>query len=119
MFAKLVRLHSPDLDDLESFHPERPDAFGFLLQFMVAPQGEEDAEESFDVLVCTPKWLMENHKEHEIVVGRHHLIVFKYDFLTLKKFITEVVKNCSGSTWEDIANCLSQIGKWEFEGYVD
>lgn len=44
MNAKLKRLHSPDIYNLENYHPESPDSFCFLLQAMIGP-ADEDGEE--------------------------------------------------------------------------
>jgi hypothetical protein len=48
-------LHSPDADALAEFTPEDPEDFALLVQAMVGPRGEE-AEESFNFVVCTPRW---------------------------------------------------------------
>jgi Immunity protein 8 len=62
-----------------SFQPTEIDNFGFLLQILVGPE-EGIGEESFDVMVCTPRWLIENHSPEDIVSGRHMLIMFRYDY---------------------------------------
>ena len=116
MRAELRRLHSPDVHDLESYCPEEPDNFGFLLQAMIGPAGGQ-GEESFDIVVCTPQWLKRNHDEREIVLGRDHLIVFRYDYKRLENFITGFVTGCDGRSWGDLAQQLSRLGKWEFEDY--
>ena len=93
MRAQLKRLHSPDVYDLETFAPEPADDFGFLLQVMVGPEGVE-GEESFDVMVCTPEWLKRNFKTSDIVIGRHRLIVFEYDYPRLKSFLARRCEKC-------------------------
>ena len=84
MNAELKRVHSPDIQNLESYMPENSETFGFLLQAMVGPEGE-DGEESVDIEVCTPKWLEENYGQEDVVVGRHHLIVREYDYAVAVK----------------------------------
>jgi len=114
--AELKRLHSPDVGDLKSFHPGEPEDFGFLLQAMIGPVGVE-SKESFDMMVCTPEWLRRNHAATEIIVGRHHLIVCKYDYESLVSYISEFVKQCTGDSWSEVADKLGRLGKWEFEDY--
>jgi hypothetical protein len=116
MRAQLRRLHSPDIENLASYTPNRSDGFGFLLQVMAGPQGRE-GEESFDVFVCTPEWLKENRGASDVVVGRHHLIVFRYDYDRLKRFLEGYCYQCSGETWQEVAQQLGRLGKWEFEDY--
>jgi hypothetical protein len=115
MHAELRRLHSPDIDDLEEYKPADSDCFGFLLQVMIGPAGGE-GEESFDVLVCTPEWLKRTSTK-EFILGRHHLIVFRYDYKSLVSYIAPYAEECSGKTWQEVAQQLSRFGKWEFEDY--
>lgn len=83
---------------------------------MVGPMGEE-GEESFDITVCTPKWLMERYGTSEVLLGLHKLIVFKYDYARLRRFIEKYLMRCSGDSWGEIAQKVSLLGQWEFEGF--
>ena len=116
MIATVRRLHSPDINNLATWSPPDPSGFGFLLQIMVGPVGQE-GEESFDVQVCTPAWLEQRYGLDSIVVGRHHLIVFKYEYKAIEAFIKEYVARCSGNTWHDVAMKVGRLGRWEFEDY--
>ena|SRR5215813_14642993 len=117
MRAQLKRLHSPDVLDLENFVPEPADNFSFLLQIMVGPEGGP-GEESFDVQVCTPEWLKRKFKTSDIVIGRHRLIVFEYNYPRLKSFLSRRCEKCVADTWLEIAEQLSRLGHWEFEGFT-
>ena len=116
MRAELKRLHSPDIPDLVHYQPENPVCFGFLVQLIVGPEGES-GEESFDVVVCTPEFLARAHTQSDIVTGRHHLVVFEYNYHRLLQFFKEQCRRCSGQTWQEVAVCLGRLGKWEFEDY--
>lgn len=116
MRAALRRLHSPDIDDLASYRPERPDEFGFLLQMLVGPENGP-GEESFDVVVCTPRWLEKKHNPQEMLIGRHYLLVFEYDYNRLLRAIEDLCDSAEGGSWGEVASKLSRIGKWEFEDY--
>lgn len=118
MNAELKRLHSPDIYDLEHFHAEDPENFAFLLQVMVGPEGE-DGEESFDIEVCTPKWLEQTYGVDEIVIGRHLLIVREFNYQRIVSFIKGYLSKCSGENWNDIAQKVSRLGMWEFEDYIE
>ena len=117
MRAVIRRFHSPDVDDLESFKPSEPDRFAFLLQILVGPENDQ-GEESFDVLICTPRWMLEKYSENDVVPGRHMIIVFKYDYERLTDFLRKQVAEVVGETWSDVAQGLSRLGRWEFEDYV-
>lgn len=118
VIAQLKRLHSPDVYDLASFAPPDPERFSFLLQIMAGPAGE-DAVESFDVVVCTPKWLDEKLGSSDLIVGRHHLIVRRYNYERLHKFVADSCLQCRGNTWAQVAGQLGRIGKWEFEDFQE
>ena len=83
---------------------------------MVGPEGGE-GEESFDIDVCTPKWLEEACQGEGFVVGRHYLIVARYEVTQLKSVITGLVEKCEGDSWPEVAEKVSRIGHWEFEDY--
>lgn len=116
MRPEVKGLHSPDVFDLQAYVPEEPECFSLLLQIMAGVAGE-DGEESFDVQVCTPMWLAQNHKQSEVVIGRHLLIVFEYDYARLVNLIHSYCNNCVGDTWDEVATKLGRLGKWEFEDY--
>lgn len=116
MKAEVKGFHSPDINDLEKFIPDIEDNFSFLLQIFVGTSGKE-GEESFDVLICTPKWIQGNYKEDDIILGIHKIIVFKYDFNSLKRRLEKSINTITGDNWEEIANKIGRIGKWEFEDY--
>jgi len=116
--AELKWLHSPDVDDLALFRPEPEDKFGFLLQFFAGPEGKE-SEESFGVIVCSPRWLAETNASSDVVVGRHHLILQEYDYERLKRFIEDYCASCEGDSWDEVALKVGRLGRWEFEDYRD
>jgi hypothetical protein len=116
MQAVLKGLHSTDIADIENYLPGEDDNFGFTLRAMVGPVVGE-GEESFDIVVCTPKWLMEKYGASDVLLGLHKVIVFKYDYLRLRQFVEKYLMRCSGNTWGEIAKKVSLLGQWEFEGY--
>ena len=115
MKAILKELFSLDFD-IESFYPDECDNFGFWLRAMIGPS-DEDGSESFDIQICTPKWLLKKYSEEEILIGRHMLIVFDYDLDKIKNKIETYCKSCTGNDWQSIAGKISRLGYWEFEDY--
>ncbi|MFL5762443.1 MAG: immunity 8 family protein [Bacteroidia bacterium] len=116
MKAEIKYIFSPDVEDLENFHPSIEDEFCLLLQLVVGPF-KEKGEESFDIVLCTPKWLLSNKKENDIIYGRHYLIVFKYDYQSIYSSLHKYVDSVTGDTWDAVAEKIGRIGKWEFEDY--
>jgi hypothetical protein len=115
MQAVLKGLHSTDIADVATYVPDEEDNFGFVLRAMVGPMNSE-GEESFDIIVCTPRWLLDKYGTSDVLLGLHKLIVFKYDYHRLRQFIEKYLMRCSGDTWQEIAQKVSLLGQWEFEG---
>jgi hypothetical protein len=114
---QLKRLHSPDISDLDSFRPDDQESFSFLLQAMFGPQSAE-GEESYDLVVCTPKWLEQNISADTILPGRHRLIVKEYNIEKIRDFLIRYARRCEGDTWREVAEKLSRIGRSEFEDFT-
>ncbi len=110
--------HSPDIDDLDGYRPERPDCFSFSLMLFVGPQGEK-GEEAFEIVVLTPTWLLNHHRTDDLVSGRHRLIVFRYDWPRIERYIRDRVSECGGQDWSDAAQRVGRFARWEFEDYVE
>ncbi|MBB5036170.1 immunity 8 family protein [Prosthecobacter dejongeii] len=115
MRAELKRLHYPDMD-IESFWPDDPECFHFLMQAMIGPEGT-DTEESFDFEVSTPKWLLQHRASQCAVFGHHMILAFDYDLKAIEARVRSLCSRTTGETWEQIASKLSQFGRWEFEDY--
>jgi len=111
-------LQSPDIFDLpESYTPPDPACFCFLLQAVFGPS-DGPGEESFDMVVCTPSWLTNAlPTKGGILSGRHYLFVEKYDIGRIREFIDKYAQECSGETWQVVAERLGRLGRWEFEDY--
>lgn len=118
MRAKITNIYSPDIYNLSRYHPDDPEKFSFLLQVFVCPIDGE-GEESFSIEVCTPKWLIDNFSKNDVVVGRHLLIVFEYNYERIVNKIRSHVDRCSGDNWRELAEKIGRIGKWEFEDYSE
>ena len=114
MKASLRYLHSPDLSDLEHAAPPDPENFCILLQAMIGPE-DGKGEESFDFLLCTPKWLMDDLGAKAHLWGRHYLLVPRYDFASILKAVTTLCSDVEAPDWKSTAAIISRYGKWEFE----
>jgi hypothetical protein len=112
MHASLKRLHSPDVQVLEEFQPS--EEFGVLIQMFAGPS-DGLGEESFDFILCTPAWLLKEVEQKQIVIGHHHIIVGRYDYQELWRFLERQCLASVGHTWKEVATKLSAIGKWEFD----
>ena len=116
--ARLDALHSPDLLDLKRGAPGDPEDFGILVQAMIGPAASETPSgESFDFLVCTPRWLERNVAPGEYRFGRSLLILARYDYRVLHRAITKLCHRTEGDDWPAVAERLNRFAHWEFEDY--
>jgi Immunity protein 8 len=113
--AVVRRFHSPDAD-LDRYLPDDPEDVGLLVQMMVGPAGKP-GEESFDVVVCTPRWLDRRVREGGPLIGRHHLFIERWDAARVRLNLTRAVESEEAPTWPELAIKIGRIGKWEFEDY--
>ncbi len=116
MKAVLKNLFSLDIDHLKEFLPENEGDFGLELRAMFGPDNGE-GEESFDIFVCSPLWLASKVEKDGIVIGRHYLIVDDFDIDEIQAFLKKYADGCSGKAWNEVAQKLARIGRWEFEDY--
>lgn len=116
VIPQLKGLHSPDID-LDSYCPDDAACFGFLVQAFFGPS-DGAGSESFDILVCTPKWLERELSEDVIISGRHRLIVKRYDPDAIRHFLSNYAQHCTGASWHEAARKLAHLGAWEFEDYT-
>ncbi|MFI6166325.1 Imm8 family immunity protein [Nocardia sp. NPDC051052] len=116
MRAEIRELLTPDIDS-DTFVPDDPDRFCFLVQMLAGPAGDE-GEESFQFEVCTPGWLSERIERDGPINGRHYVIVNNFHWPTLQNYFERLVTRIWGDNWREIATELSRYGGWEFEDYT-
>lgn len=118
VIPELRRLHSPDLLDMVTSCPTKPDDFCILVQAMIGPKGGT-GEESFDITVCTPRWLETLLTSERALFGLHYLFVDRYDYERIWGAIARICNSIVGATWSDVAQQLGNYGRWEFENYEE
>jgi hypothetical protein len=115
MRARLKKLSSDEIPDLQRYAPAPSDEFAVPLVLEVGPLGLR-GKERFELLVVTPKWLLERHGKEGAVVGRAMLIVFEWSFERIKAFLAREVERCSGASWPEVARKVARLAEWEGEG---
>jgi len=114
--AQVKGIYTTDMDRLELHPPADPENACLWVRAMVGPRGGP-GEESFDIGVCTPKWLADRCQQEGFVVGRHYLVVSRYDAVYVQKLITKLIEKCAGDSWTEVGQKVGRIGHWEFEDY--
>ncbi|MFC5701471.1 Imm8 family immunity protein [Cohnella faecalis] len=76
---------------------------------------ESSACDNFDFTVISPKALDRKLNTTNLINGRACFIVKDFDIKLLKERIDDIISNCLGETWEEIAQKLSPYFYWEYE----
>ena len=117
MKPKLINFFSLDIEiPLSDFIPSSPNNFGFWARLIVG-EAKRGGEESFDIMICTPQWLISNHKKSDIIIGRHYLIVFEYNYQHIYSTLKSQIEELEEENWDKIGLKIGRLGKWEFEDY--
>lgn len=113
MRAEIKYLHSPDVNDLDSWEPADRANAGAFIQVMASPRGEP-GEESFDLIVGTPAYLAEQgFADDEFVLS-----VDRWDFPLIRTLLTDAFEQPEAEDWDHLGELLGRIGHWEFADYV-
>ncbi|MGM7648889.1 Imm8 family immunity protein [Nocardia sp. JW2] len=115
MKAELRAIETPDAD-LRTGIVKHRDAVA--IRFLAGPQGMR-GEESFDLLVCTPRWIAEQVNLTGMIIGRHKIIVDRIDLDAVTQYLRGYVAGLDEPTWPELAAKLARIGMWEFEDYSE
>lgn len=115
MNARLRMIYSTDVEDLDKWAPSDQD-FGLPIRMIIGPS-DGPGQESFDVTVCTGGWLEEQAERVAVYDARHHLVVRRFNWATIREYLEYRVQQCAGDSWEAVAQELSKLAYWEFEGY--
>jgi hypothetical protein len=105
----------PDADSLSAWRPESAD-FSLAVRLMVGPVGA-DGEESFDLTVCTGGWLAAKATTVGVLDARHHLVVDRFHWPTIRQYLDGRIRSCSGKTWDEVTEQIGRFAYWEFEDY--
>ena len=116
MKAEIKLIYSADVADLENWCPLDPEEVYVPLDLYIGPIGEPEAD-IFQVVLTTPAALRVQRQRGVRPTPRHCLVVIDYEWPAVRRRLDEVVADCTGEDWEEIAACLSQHFRWEFEGY--
>jgi hypothetical protein len=112
MRAELKYLHSPDADLTGNNLPTDM----LFVQLMIGPQ-DSPGEESFDVIVCTRETRQLAIDPGDPDSGKCLIILDRIDADLIKRHVQDYLKNLEGPTWQDLAQQIRKLGKWEFHDY--
>jgi hypothetical protein len=115
------------LPELSMWSPVHPADFAIRVQVFIGPEGS-DTSDSFDTIVCTPKWLAHNWDDPriggfglspQVKSGRGLLLMKRWDYADLHQAIEGLCGSVAGMTWGDVADRIGRQLPWEFDYVFD
>jgi len=116
MRATIKSYDSDEIDDFRTYYPEDPAVFAFSLTLAIGPVGAAGAD-NFAIKVVTPEFLRLQYPGDKCYLLRHYLLVKEYDWASISALLTKYVNSLEAETWEQLAQKISQVARWEFEDY--
>jgi len=110
-FPGLKSLHSPDLP--QDQEPVDPADAAVLFEASIGPKGREDAE-VFSFVAITPRALA---RDQGTRWGRGYLILNHVSWAGVETAVRNLLSQCSGDNWAQVAERLNREMHWEFEAY--
>jgi hypothetical protein len=115
MRAQVRGIDSLD-EDLDTYTPDDPTDVGLFVRILVGPR-DVAGEESFDVTVCTPRWIERRLAIDGPLLGRHLVIIDRWNVDLVRTFLTARIEAEDAPTWPELGERIGRIGYWEFEDY--
>lgn len=115
MTPELKSLMCSDVD-LADFSPPNTDPVRIYVEAEIGVVGEDDGD-VFGLYLCNLNWI-ENQSE-DFLNLRAHFVVSNFDIDQINNCISELLVNCNGSTWDEVAQKISRHFVWEFEDYTE
>jgi hypothetical protein len=115
MRAVIRSIESSDVD-VDTYRPRDPLDDGRWIRLIVGPD-DGPGDESFDVLVCTPRWLTREVERDGSRIVRHTLLMPVFDLREAMRHLRTEVSRLAGRDWQELARGLAQVGHWEFQDY--
>ncbi|MEW6581552.1 MAG: immunity 8 family protein [Actinomycetota bacterium] len=112
--AEIRSMISPKVADLETWQPDDPECWAFGISLEIGIEGQPGIDVFYGT-VCSPVWLRRHVEMCGPRTGRGLIVLARYDWPTLERFLREKVRECSGGSWEEIAGRLQRWLTWEYE----
>src|SRR5262245_31855294 len=111
VFPELKSLHSPDLP--QGQEPADPADAAVLVEASIGPKGAPGAE-LFSFVAITSRALARHQRTRW---GRCYLIVNHVSWESVEAAVHNLLSQCSGDNWAQVAERLNREMHWELEAH--
>lgn len=126
---KSLVIHDQQHGHPADFIPADPESFGFWVQAFIGPE-RDSTSDSFDFVVCTPRWLADNFYDPRLPRGESRgstnllfgcqlVLMESWSYAELEAAIKQVCAESAGPDWGTVANRVGRWLPWEFDYQYD
>lgn len=108
----------------EDHTPLDPGYFGYHAQVFIG-SADDSWSNSFDVVVCTPRWLADNfqhgvlarsaYESSNLLYGNSLVLMQTWDPVELRRSIESICSDTVGLEWGPVANSIGRWLPWEYQ----
>ncbi|CAE6834941.1 hypothetical protein R75465_06442 [Paraburkholderia aspalathi] len=109
-------IHAGNGDNLRTWVPENELVVSEFIYISIGEKGKKTGD-GFSIRVATPDGLRQLAPENGILATRPLLVMVRYSFGDLWKWLNDVVSSCEGETWIECVENLRIYFNWEFDNY--
>lgn len=104
--------------NIRNWQPEDPQRVAVMVCVDIGPKTRKGAD-TFCIRVATPDGLHAMEAKDGILATRPLLIMHRYDFNDLWRWLERTVAACEAETWPACVEKLQRYFDWEYDGYKE
>jgi hypothetical protein len=103
--------------NIRTWQPDDPAVFAEVVSLDIGPKSSKAAD-SFSIRVATPAGLANLDSKDGIIAVRPLLVMDRYDYDNLWRWLDEKVSECDAETWPGCVEKLRLYFGWEYDNYT-
>ena len=104
--------------NIRTWEPDDPDTIAEIVTVEIGERSKDLADQ-FMVKVATPPGLATLELRDGIIATRPLLVMKRYDFDGLWRWLERTVADCEQDSWTHSVEMLQRYFRWEYEGYKE
>ena len=116
MKPQLKHIDTNSASSLQELCANSPENFGFWINASIGSD-ETEGSDDFQFFVCNRGWLEAERKSSSQLPEKYLLVEGGNDSFNLTESLNTFLAECDGTSWTEVVEKISRVGKWEFEGY--
>lgn len=104
--------------NIRTWEPDDPGTIAELVSLDIGERSKSSAD-TFSIRVATPAGLSTLEARDGILATRPLLIMERYDFGNLWRWLERTVAECEADTWLASVENLRRYFAWEYDGYKE